>query len=94
MGHIATVGIYLLVINTLTFLTYGYDKTAAVKNHRRIPENKLHLMELIGGSPAAMIAQLVFRHKTKKGSFQIVFWAIVVVQVFMVGMLINKGILN
>ncbi|WP_147463771.1 DUF1294 domain-containing protein, partial [Pseudomonas amygdali] len=31
----------------------------------------------LGGWPGALLAQQVFRHKTRKVSFQIVFWLIV-----------------
>jgi uncharacterized membrane protein YsdA (DUF1294 family) len=38
-------------------------------------------MALIGGSPGALIAQQVLRHKTAKRSFQLTYWGIVVAQV-------------
>ncbi|MGV8663884.1 DUF1294 domain-containing protein, partial [Pseudomonas aeruginosa] len=31
----------------------------------------------LGGWPGALVAQQVFRHKTRKLSFQLVFWGIV-----------------
>lgn len=37
------------------------------------------MFELLGGWPGALIAQQKFRHKTRKVSFQVVFWAIVLV---------------
>ncbi len=39
--------------------------------------DRLHLLELLGGWPGAFLAQQVFRHKTRKLSFQLVFWGIV-----------------
>ncbi|WP_153605141.1 DUF1294 domain-containing protein, partial [Pseudomonas aeruginosa] len=41
------------------------------------PGVRLHLFELLGGWPGALVAQQVFRHKTRKLSFQLVFWGIV-----------------
>ncbi len=73
--------IYLITINTITFLIYAYDKHAARKSKRRIPERTLHGLALIGGSPAALLAQLLLRHKTVKRSFQLTYWAVVILQV-------------
>lgn len=72
---------YLALINAATFLTYAYDKHAARKQYRRTPEKTLHLLALLGGSPAAFLAQQLLRHKTKKQPFQLIFWAIVTIQI-------------
>jgi len=71
---------YLASINVITFLFYGYDKWKSRNNKARIPEITLHLLALLGGSPGAFLGQLVFRHKTKKLSFRIIFLAIVLLQ--------------
>ena len=71
---------YLLFINCFTFLTYGYDKRAARKGKWRVRESRMHLLALLGGSPAALAAQKCFRHKTVKRSFQFTYWAIVILQ--------------
>ena len=71
---------YLVGINVITFLFYGYDKRQSLKNTGRIPEITLHLLALLGGTPGALLGQLAFRHKTKKLSFRIVFFAIVLIQ--------------
>jgi uncharacterized membrane protein YsdA (DUF1294 family) len=36
------------------------------------------MLSLIGGWPGAMVAQQLFRHKSSKASFQVVFWITVV----------------
>lgn len=71
---------YLIAINAVTFLAYANDKRAAHKHSPRIPEFTLHLLGFLGGSPAALVAQQLLRHKTLKRSFQLVYWAIVVIQ--------------
>jgi uncharacterized membrane protein YsdA (DUF1294 family) len=38
----------------------------------------LHFVGLIGGWPGALLAQGMFRHKSKKMEFQSVFWVTVV----------------
>jgi uncharacterized membrane protein YsdA (DUF1294 family) len=71
---------YLIAINAATFLAYAYDKHAARKHRPRVRERTLHIMALIGGSPGALIAQQLLRHKTTKRSFQLTYWGIVVLQ--------------
>jgi uncharacterized membrane protein YsdA (DUF1294 family) len=53
------------------------DKARAEKEERRVPENTLHMLELLGGWPGALIAQQWLRHKTAKVSYQVIFWLIV-----------------
>ncbi|WP_018985278.1 DUF1294 domain-containing protein [Methylophilus methylotrophus] len=69
--------IYLLT-STCTLIAYRLDKMAARQNNRRIPEKTLHLLALIGGWPGAIIGQKLFRHKSKKLSFQVTFWATII----------------
>lgn len=69
--------IYALM-SFLTFFVYAIDKTKAHKNLWRIPEQTMHLFELLGGWPGALITQRTIRHKNKKTSFQIIFWIIVI----------------
>lgn len=64
-------------LSTLTILFYGADKKRALRNRWRIPEVYLHILELLGGWPGALLAQADFRHKLTKSSYQKVFWAIV-----------------
>ncbi|EPM70035.1 hypothetical protein A3SM_28103, partial [Pseudomonas syringae pv. actinidiae ICMP 18886] len=56
-----------------------HDKRQAGNGGQRTPENVLHTVELLGGWPGALLAQQAFRHKTRKVSFQVVFWLIVLV---------------
>jgi uncharacterized membrane protein YsdA (DUF1294 family) len=71
----------LIGINTVTVLVYGYDKLQAISGGGRVPELVLHLAALSGGSPGALLAQGLFRHKTRKVSFKLVFIGIVLLQV-------------
>jgi len=59
----------------VTFIAYAIDKSAAQSGRWRTQENTLHLLALIGGWPGALIAQNRLRHKSRKGSFLLVFWA-------------------
>lgn len=66
-------------MSLLAFVLYRRDKRQAGIGGQRTPENVLHTLELLGGWPGALLAQQVFRHKTRKVSFQVVFWLIVAV---------------
>jgi uncharacterized membrane protein YsdA (DUF1294 family) len=82
------VSAYLIVVavaSLWTFGAYGIDKRRAQTGNRRIPEKTLQLLALAGGWPGALLGQQVFRHKTQKLSFQIVFWTVVVLHVGLVG---------
>ncbi|VVM40935.1 DUF1294 domain-containing protein [Pseudomonas fluorescens] len=71
------------VVSVVTFFLYWNDKRKARAEQWRTPENVLHALELAGGWPGALLAQQAFRHKTRKVSFQLVFWIIVLLhQVF------------
>lgn len=65
----------LLAVNVATFAAYWSDKRAAQAQARRTPEAMLHLLELLGGWPAAWLAQRVLRHKSRKERYQLAFLA-------------------
>ena len=67
------------VASLLAFGLYRYDKQQAKAGQWRTPEKILHGVELLGGWPGALVAQQMFRHKTRKLSYQLLFWLIVVV---------------
>ena len=80
---LAVVGLYAGA-SLLAFVVYAWDKSAAQGGHWRTLENTLHMIALLGGWPGALVAQRVLRHKSSKASFQVTFWATV---------LINCGVL-
>lgn len=65
-------------MSIVTFVFYFWDKRKAQLNLWRIPEARLHYLELLGGWIGAFLAQLFLRHKSSKKSFQLVYWLIVV----------------
>jgi len=76
--------VYLCIVAALSLvslLAYGFDKRKAKRGDRRIPERTLHLLAVFGGWPGALAGQQLFRHKTSKLSFQVVFWLTVFVNV-------------
>jgi uncharacterized membrane protein YsdA (DUF1294 family)/cold shock CspA family protein len=75
---IAIIGLYIIG-SIASYIAYSMDKSAAQKGQWRIKESTLMVFALIGGWPGALIAQRLLHHKTKKQSFQIGFWIIVVI---------------
>ena len=69
----------------LSYFLYMGDKFAAQRGGRRTPESTLHMVDLLGGWPGALVAQQQFRHKTLKAPFQAVFWVTVCVNLALVG---------
>ena len=61
--------LYLLSINAISFILFGYDKFLAIKNKRRIPEKELFTVATIGGAFGGLFAILVFNHKISKAFF-------------------------
>jgi uncharacterized membrane protein YsdA (DUF1294 family) len=77
---------YLAGVNLATFAMYAWDKRAARRGRRRLPERSLLTAALLGGSPAAFIAGRMLRHKTMKQSFRARFALVVVLQLAMIGL--------
>jgi len=86
--------LYLLGINIISFVLYGYDKLLATRSSKkvtRISEKMLLLTTLLGGTVCSLISMFIFRHKIKKPSFMIKFSIVVIIQVVAIYFYINKG---
>lgn len=70
-----------VVASSATFCAYAFDKWRATKQGPRVPESTLHLLELAGGWPGALVAMRAFRHKSAKRSFKLVTYAIALLHV-------------
>ncbi|MBD7956837.1 DUF1294 domain-containing protein [Microbacterium sp. Sa4CUA7] len=82
------------VLSIVAFACYGIDRAAARRNRQRISEQTLVMLGLFGGWPGALIAQQVFRHKTRKRSFRRAFWGSVVINVAALAGLVTYATLN
>lgn len=60
---------YYGFINLLGFSLCGYDKMAAVRNRRRIPERQLLWLCALGACLGFSAGMLLFRHKIRKKRF-------------------------
>lgn len=75
---------WLVAVNAVALLAYGYDKGIAGGNRTRIPEAVLLGLALIGGTLGAVAGMLLFRHKTSKPAFLVPFALIVVLQLALI----------
>lgn len=75
-------------MSVIAFAVYGFDKSAAGRTARRVPESTLLTLGLVCGWPGALVAQQLFRHKTRKRSFRRLFWLSVLVNVLVLAVVI------
>lgn len=61
--------VFLALVNLVTLLSFRHDKLQAMRGGHRVREADLLFLALAGGSPAALFARRVFRHKTRKQPF-------------------------
>jgi len=73
-----------------TLAAFAWDKLAARGGRRRIPEQTLHVMELLGGWPGAIVAILWLRHKSSKAPFLLVTFAIMAIHLAAIGAWLMK----
>jgi uncharacterized membrane protein YsdA (DUF1294 family) len=72
-SQVISILVVYVIASAAAFAAYGADKSAARHGRWRTPESTLHLLALLGGWPGALIAQKVFRHKSRKASFRAAF---------------------
>jgi uncharacterized membrane protein YsdA (DUF1294 family) len=81
---------WIIGISIAAFFTYGYDKSIAGRGVTRVPEGVLHLLTALGGTIGSFAAMQIFRHKTQKKSFQLIFWGIVAIQIVVIILLLTR----
>ncbi|MDI1247630.1 MAG: DUF1294 domain-containing protein [Lacunisphaera sp.] len=57
------------------FLLFGFDKWRAGRGGRRVAESTLWWVSALGGWPGGLLGIIVFRHKSAKWSFLLMFAA-------------------
>ncbi len=64
---------YYIFINVLLFVLMGIDKLKAKKRKWRIPESALFTIAILGGAIGGFAGMFVFRHKSRKLSFKVIY---------------------
>ena len=72
---------YLIIVNLLSSFLFILDKHNSKKNKKRVSENSLHFLELIGGVFGIVILMNVIRHKNRKWKYFIISYLILVIWV-------------
>jgi uncharacterized membrane protein YsdA (DUF1294 family) len=68
--------IVYFLMSAWTLLMFAFDKRAARLDQRRVPEKKLHQLEMWGGWPGALIGLHLVRHKRRKSEYTRVLYTI------------------
>ena len=83
-----------VALSVIAFAAYGLDKRAARRARPRTSEQTLLTLGLVGGWPGALVAQQLFRHKTRKRSFRSAFWRTVVWNIIALAGLLTIATIN
>ena len=75
--------IWTALASMVTGLMFAWDKLAAVRGGRRIPEKSLLAAVVLGGWPGAWLVGQLVRHKTQKRSFRVAYGFCVVANLFL-----------
>lgn len=73
----------VLVFSFALFILMGYDKRQAQVGGYRIPEKALLTLGVLGGALGGLIGMRVFKHKTRKSYFWVMFLIALAVQVYL-----------
>ncbi|MCI9093105.1 MAG: DUF1294 domain-containing protein [Coprobacillus sp.] len=75
--------VIFFIFNILTFSLYGIDKRKAIKGQWRISERMLLAFALLGGSIGAILAMMIFHHKTKHWKFILLIPLFLMIHIFL-----------
>ena len=81
----------LLGVNVATFLLYAWDKLAARRRARRVPEARLLWASAACAAPGAWAAVLLLRHKSSKASYLVRLGLVTGLQALALGWAFGRG---
>lgn len=88
---------YLIAVSVIGAIVCIYDKLAAPRGWRRVPERTLFFWTLIGGGPGVYLTMLLIRHKTLHRSFMLgipaimIFQAVIIIAIY--NIMYSRGLL-
>ncbi len=85
---------YLIGINAVTFLVMLFDKLQASSHSRRVSERTLFILTFLGGTPAMVFSMYTIRHKSRKLSFQLMVWLILLIHVVLIASLLDPSFVH
>jgi uncharacterized membrane protein YsdA (DUF1294 family) len=78
---VLTLGAWVFVMSTVTWIAFARDKRAAERGEWRVTERTLLTLAALGGTPGAFLARRMLRHKTAKQPFNLILTALAAGQV-------------
>ena len=91
---LATVWVYLIILNVYVFFLCRHDKLMAIKDKRRVPEMDFFTLSFFGGTPGMLVGMYAFRHKTRHISFVLGIPFILIVQICLILLVVFDGDVN
>ena len=85
-----TIVYYLIALNIVTFFVYAIEKWKAKRSKWRIREAALLGLAVLGGSIGALLGMKVWHHKTMHKKFKYGLPLILIAQIALIYMIIQK----
>lgn len=82
--------IILILWNLVAFILVGFDKQRSIAQERRVPEVYLFFVAVLFASLGVFAGMYSFRHKTRKSYFPIGIGILLVQQIALVALFLNK----
>lgn len=82
--------VVIAVINLAASVVCAYDKQKATWGGRRVSENMLMLLALIGGAAGMYITMLRIKHKTRHAKFMLGLPVIIIVQLALIAFAVYR----
>lgn len=83
--------VYYLILGLISIFITIWDKLAAKRRARRVPERTLMLLGLLGGALPMYAAMLAIRHKTRHKKFMIGLPLLILLHIALAALLVRYG---